>query len=271
MANFKKGNAIVKKSELERVRSGKVFVWYRDTKKEVLENNLPFIPYDYKGARRYLELSIHFQLKNAKMKPTEKIAFLIFSIPAVLTCPGATGLCIHNCYARRDERFPSVRASRLGNWILSLLPNFADILEKAILQTVYDRRGKVRKAFEGKKIIVRVHESGDFYNLEYMLKWFEVARRFPEIQFFAYTKSFTILEKCIDQKPSNFVMRASIWDDTPENDLYIIDKYNLPYYKALATLTGYGRKNTCDCEGGCGGCGCKCSNEKLKAIVTEIH
>jgi hypothetical protein len=42
---------------------------------------------------------------------------------------------------------------------------------------------------EGEKDGVRIHESGDFYNGEYLKAWMEVARRMPNIQFYAYTKS----------------------------------------------------------------------------------
>ena len=266
-----KKSEYVKIDELKKVKAGKVFKWYKETREKVTREQLQYIPYEYNGARRRMDLSIRFQLENAKMKPTEKMAFLIFSIPAVMTCPGATAQCMHFCYARRDERFSTTRASRLSNFIITLRPDFCALLEKAIKETVYNKNGSIKKAFSGKKIIVRVHESGDFYNVEYMRSWFNVARRFPNFTFFAYTKSFTILEKCIDEKPDNFTIRASIWSDTAKNDLYIIEKNNLPFYKALADIAGYSKKNICSCAGGCGGCGCKCSKAELKEIVTKIH
>lgn len=267
----KKSKEFSKIQELKRVKAGKVFEWYHETRQRVTREQLQYIPYEYRGAACRMELTIRFQLENAKMQPTDKIAFLIFSIPAVMTCPGATGQCLHFCYARRDERFTRTRASRLSNFLITLRPNFAAVMIDAIKREIYNSDGSMKKAFSGKKIIVRVHESGDFYNLDYMRAWFNVAREFPKITFFAYTKSFSILEKCIDEKPANFTIRASIWGDTQKDDLNIIEKHNLPFYKALSSIAGYSKKNVCNCAAGCGGCGCKCSNAALTEMVTKIH
>ena len=245
--------------------------WYKNTLQHVNGENLQYIPYEYRGAAARMELSIRFQTENAKMQPTDKIAFLIFSLPAVLTCPGATAQCMHFCYARRDERFQRTRASRLSNFVLSLRPDFVCIVERAIIDAVFQIDGKMRAAFRGKKIIVRVHESGDFYNLAYMRAWFEIARRFPKFKFFAYTKSFDILSECINEQPKNFVLRASIWNDTRDADLDFITRHNLPFYQVLQDIAGYSKKNQCDCVGGCGACGCKCSNAALIPIVNKLH
>lgn len=262
---------ITKENELKRVRAGKVFAWYSSALEMVRKNNLDYIPYEYRNERREMEIKIRFQDHNAKMNGNDKIAFLIFSLPAVMTCPGATGQCLHYCYARRDERFTTTRASRLSNFIMAMREDFSACMIAAIKAEIYDSNGKLKKKYQGRKIIVRVHESGDFYNLEYMRAWFTVAAALPRITFFAYTKSYSILDKCIDSKPDNFTIRASIWNDTEKNDLYIINKYNLPFYTALNDINGYQRKNICNCNGGCGGCGCKCANSNLKEIITKIH
>ena len=90
-----------RKAERARVSAQKVISWYRDPA------NQPAAP------------RVAIQYNNSKIKDTETTAFLIFSLPAVMTCPGANTGCLSACYARRDERFPSVRAYRLANLILS--------------------------------------------------------------------------------------------------------------------------------------------------------
>jgi hypothetical protein len=42
---------------------------------------------------------------------------------------------------------------------------------------------------EGHKNEVRIHESGDFYNGEYLKAWMLTAQRMPDVKFYAYTKS----------------------------------------------------------------------------------
>lgn len=271
MSNKVKKSNITRANELYRVRSGKVFEWYTEKRAEVAKSGLDYIEFEERGDIRRFELKVRFQTSNAKMQPTEKIAFLIFSIPAVMTCPGATGMCIHNCYARRDERFTTTRASRLSNWLLSMRKDFPELLADAIREAVYNADGSMKKAFRGKKIIVRVHESGDFYSLDYMRKWFKVARLFPDLTFYAFTKSFDILSQCITETPDNFTFRASVWDDTPKTDLRFIATHELPYYTAVTSTAGIPSVNTCVCSVGCGGCGCKCCHKSITAIATEIH
>lgn len=247
-----------RKEERNRIYALEIGKWYLENIKKPLPENA----------------EISLQLENSKLQPTEKIGFLIFSLPSVFTCPGATFECMRNCYARRDERFPDTREGRLNNWKISKKANFVDLMEKAIIKAMHTEKTHVlktgKKGFAGKKVVFRLHESGDFYSVAYMLKWFEIARRFPNIQFFTYTKSFDILEKCIDEKPENFFIRASVWNDTNEKELAIIEKLAMNTYTATEKIHDTPKKNICDCEGGCGACGCKCAFMH-ENIVTEIH
>lgn len=175
-------------------------------------------------------VKIRFQGGNKKLAADEKIAFLIWSIPAVLTCPGATVECMRNCYARRDERFLSVRISRIINYLISKRPDFETILESAINAAIYTKKGDLRKRYQGKEIVFRLHESGDFYSDRYMLAWFHVAAKFPEITFFTYTKSFRMYERNIAAKPNNFEVRASIWSDTTIEEIKTIARCGMSIY-----------------------------------------
>lgn len=217
---------------------------------------------------------IRFQFGNKKLAADEKMAFIIWSLPAVLTCPGATVACMHNCYARRDERFLSVRASRAINYKLSMRPDFAELLAAAIRETIYTKKGELRKAYQGKEIVFRIHESGDFYSERYMRAWFEVAALFPDVTFFTYTKSFKIYAKCKDMKPDNFEVRASVWDDTTVEELNMIYKLGMSIYTAYdedgvkKAIANGAMKCTCE---SCTKCGCACARHHNKEIVAEIH
>lgn len=64
---------------------------------------------------------------------------------------------------------------------------------------------------EGEKDEVRIHESGDFYNKEYLLAWIEVAQRMPDVNFYCYTKSIPYIKEfkeLIDETP-NFAITLS--------------------------------------------------------------
>ena len=217
---------------------------------------------------------IRFQSGNKKLAADEKIAFIIFSLPAVLTCPGATVECMRNCYARRDERFTSVRSSRIINYLISKMDNFETILENAIRNQIYTRKGTLRKRYQGKEIVFRIHESGDFYSDRYMLAWFHVAAKFPEVTFFTYTKSFRMYERNMSEKPNNFEVRASVWADTTTEEIGTIARCGMSIYTAYdaagvqqAIDNGATR---CTCES-CTKCGCACARHENAEIVTEIH
>ena len=53
---------------------------------------------------------------NKKLINTDTVRFMIWNIPAVVTCPFATEHCKHFCYARKAERvYPQVLPAREKN------------------------------------------------------------------------------------------------------------------------------------------------------------
>lgn len=127
-------------------------------------------------------------IKGAKVKNC-------FALPAGrnFSCRGATDQCDPAtggyCYAGRDERrFPSVRALVEHNYNLlrdASVDEMVALLDAAVcdFDKVVTRRGLV-KAF-------RIHEDGDFFSVDYARAWAIVIRRHPDIQFWAYTRSYT--------------------------------------------------------------------------------
>jgi len=107
------------------------------------------------------------------------------------TCIGA-GECRKFCYAKKMEKFPNVRASRL--WRLEQTKS-ADFIEKMVTE-VQNRKIK----------IIRIHEAGDFYSQEYLEKWFEIAKKLPEIKLYVFTKAF---ELDFTNTPENLVVIQS--------------------------------------------------------------
>lgn len=140
----------------------------------------------------------------------------------------------------------------------------------AIKAALYTKRGGLRRRFIGKKIVFRLHESGDFFSAAYMLDWFAIAREFPFIQFFTYTKSFKIYAACVAYKPANFTVRASLWENaTTADEKTLAERLEMPVYTVLKDTTG--ADYVCDCAGGCGACGCACAVAALAEIIAAIH
>lgn len=136
--------------------------------------------------------------ENLGMKKTEVVAF---DIPAGWTCPKAcickakadkiTGKITRFgrvlCYAAKAERYlPNVRAMRWYNFDM--------------LKSVSSKADLINESLPKKAKIVRIHSSGDFFNLSYFRAWLDVANYNQNIQFFGYTKD---LNYVIHNKPDN--------------------------------------------------------------------
>jgi len=107
------------------------------------------------------------------------------------TCIGA-GICRKYCYAKKMESFPHVRESR--EWKLEQTKK-----ESFISDMISEiKRRKIE--------IVRIHESGDFYSQEYLEKWKKIAKKLPNIRFYAFTKAF---ELDFSNLPRNFIIIQS--------------------------------------------------------------
>ena len=153
-----------------------------------------------------------------------------FSLPAGWTCPGASAClskadpikggvkdgpnCQFRCFAASEEsRLTVVRKIRWHNF--NLLNQCKTIWETAHLIT--DSLPKNAK-------VVRIHVSGDFFNEIYFQAWLDVAMAFPNIIFYAYTKSIPMLIKYRNSLPSNFRITASM--GSKFDDLIISNNLN---------------------------------------------
>ena len=213
---------------------------------------------------------------NKKLKNTENVRFMIWNLPAVKTCPFSTEHCRSNCYARKAERvYPQVLPSRENNYIDSLS---ADFVENMIFTI---ERELNSKKYRDKLCVFRIHESGDFYNLEYTRKWIDIIKHFENdnrIVFLAYTKSivyFVNFGYGLSTFPQNFVVRSSLWDDTNIDFLTLTYLHKFPIYTALtrkqmnSRIENGAKFTECRCND-CATCG-KCWNKEHGEIVCEIH
>jgi len=120
-----------------------------------------------------------------------------FSADGFLVCKNQ-GVCASWCYAKAGNyTFPAVKAAREHN--LAIVRNSVpDFLAKAMSDI---------RNFKNCKTL-RIHDSGDFINLEYLQAWFKIARAFPAIKFYAYSKRIDL--PLYVNKPKNMNIVQSV-------------------------------------------------------------
>jgi hypothetical protein len=131
------------------------------------------------------------------------------------TCPGA-GACKTFCYAMKGSyiQYPDVfmKQTQTLNFLLNDPEGFSAQLAKEIRDVIakWDRFSlKSKKSTEpvDVRVIIRFHDSGDFFSPEYMRMAFAVARQFPNNLFYAYTKVADVANS--QETPDNFTLNFS--------------------------------------------------------------
>lgn len=153
--------------------------------------------------------------QNAKMRKTAKatgVAVFNFGIPAfksvtgLMTCPNAKN-CVAGCYARSGTyRFKNSVNAYEKRLELTLSSEFADIMTASVTLE------RLKAERNGQRLYIRIHDSGDFYSEEYLMKWIDVMKRNPSVQFYAYTKQVSMIKKfrAIGFLPDNFTVIFSL-------------------------------------------------------------
>ena len=119
------------------------------------------------------------------------------------TCPGA-GACQTFCYAMKGSyvmfKAVSMNLTRMLNYLLNDPEGFAAQLG----QEITSAEAKFGK--KGTQVVVRWHDAGDFFSPEYLDMAYGVARQYPDVQFYAYTKMASVAQA---DRPANFKMNFS--------------------------------------------------------------
>ena len=157
-------------------------------------------------------------------KGNEKIGnTLNFSLPAVYgcttecfkTCARAflTGEKTLSCYAVKDYRNKSVVYARFCNLYYAKKRKYE--LMGFIIRTIREelkKRENPRCKCYRKPLYFRLHESGDFFSVEYLGIWIDIARMFPQVTFYTYSKAFSVLIQKKDNIPANLRILLSAWN-----------------------------------------------------------
>lgn len=110
-------------------------------------------------------------------KGNRKTECFSFDLPAIETCPGKTTECSRDCYAANLMRiYTNVDAKYRRNHNIVSHPGFVSYMVETIPANCQ----------------FRIHVSGDFFHVDYVRKWTEIATSRPDVTFYAYTRSWQI-------------------------------------------------------------------------------
>lgn len=159
-------------------------------------NTAQFIKDKYNVDLSTLEPDYRLSDDNTKLKAD---GIWSFNLIPVIHCPMA-GACKLYCYATVGQQ--AFRSGVLRRARAFLATMQADFVERMVAE--------INRAVKRGLRAVRVHDSGDFYSAEYMLAWFEIARRLPHVRFYAYTKMVVLARRLASVTPTNFRLIQSL-------------------------------------------------------------
>ena len=169
--------------------------------------------------------TLKFGEPNAKLKKLAKklkLKLKTFSLPSGWTCPGAkdclskadrvTGKItdgpdtLFRCFAASGEaRSPALRKMVWHNF---------DLIKSTLMSAWRYKKDKVQcvadlihNSLPKKFDVMRVHVGGDYFSVDYLKAWIEVAKRNPEKIFYSYSKSLHFFKRFA--LPENLVLTAS--------------------------------------------------------------
>lgn len=210
-----------------------------------------------------------------------RLLYAQFNLPAKKTCPFRTPGCEKFCYAKRDERFPEPRNNRQRNYEISRGADFAERLVYTIMAEMKSNR------YKNGTMVLRIHESGDFYNRFYLHSWINVIRALSgyNVIFQFYTKSFLYFLQLSDTDRADLndainsgrVAMSLSYDKSMNAMQYaqlLLCKKAFPganVYAAIPEkdLENYEHDTVCDCAD-CAKCG-HCVHTTGKTVAVAIH
>lgn len=211
----------------------------------------------------------------------KKIRYAQFNTRAITDCPFKSKGCEKICYATKGNHvFPSVKNSREKSYNDSKKENFAECMIYTI------ETEQTTKRYKGNIMLMRIHESGDFYSIQYLRKWVKVWAHFTGkngIHFTLYTKSFPFFLMLTKEEKEtvNKAMESGILSINLSIDDTTSTEQKIAYLKCLVTFP---KANTyictedvetvahdekCDCAD-CGKCGI-CNRAEGKRTAVIIH
>lgn len=147
------------------------------------------------------------------------------------TCPGA-GDCQSICYAKKGRYVMFKPSWENQSRVLNFLLNDPDGFASALSQEIAAVEAKNDK--KGFKTNIRWHDAGDFFSPAYTDVAASVARRFPNIKFYAYTKMGKAMTTGM---PPNFLWNWSEGAKSSERKIIRIHQEKNPTWRKKSSIT----------------------------------
>jgi len=200
---------------------------------------------------------------------------------AIIDCPFRSAGCERVCYATKGRHNCSnVKESRERSTNETHRADFAD----ALIYTI--KLEKTTGRYRNAVMIIRIHESGDFYSIQYLRKWIKVWGNMEGadgVRFVFYTKSFpfflmlddserALINRMIDA--GQIAINLSVDDTTSREQwraYHAMRKAfpNANTYYCTEHVDSVTHDNVCDCAN-CAKCG-TCNKGTGKTTVVKIH
>lgn len=145
-------------------------------------------------------------MKKRLTNKNKKVKAWLFSLPPIKSCLNSSN-CQSTCYAAKAYR--QYKRTR------ELWDNNFDMARYNIFRLYDELVEQLRKIENSKMKVVRIHQSGDFFSQDYINMWCTIAREFPSIQFYGYTK----VSHMLDIKTLNNFDNVNIIDSMIDNKL----------------------------------------------------
>lgn len=213
------------------------------------------------------ELIMNYSLKSNEIcvnNNNRKLGMACLSVPMPIASCNPNAPCYKKCYASHgNQMFPNVQGAYYRNFRI-----YSENPELFFEQLYF----KIK--FSGLPL-VRFFDSGDFPDSRFLEKSVELANKFPNVRFMAFTKKYDIVNKYLDEGgiiPYNFNIIFSAWDVL----WYVPNPHNLPiaYVKFKDDrFTPEIPTNAFHCKGrevNCSTCQ-MCWNKRVKSVYFDEH
>lgn len=99
-------------------------------------------------------------------------------------CPSATELCRKACYAIKYTLWNAGKKRDMGETYSYLSHHDTELLHWIL------RRDVAASLIYAKNLVTRIHDSGDFVSVEHVNVYHKLAREFPDLTLFGFSRSF---------------------------------------------------------------------------------
>jgi hypothetical protein len=122
------------------------------------------------------------------------------------TCPGA-GACQTYCYAMKGGYVQWKNVAQGQTQMLNFLYNDPAGFMKMMGDEIQAADKKFNKKDKKTKLVIRWHDAGDFFSPQYLAMAYALAKQYPNVDFYAYTKLASVAKS---NKPDNFKINYSM-------------------------------------------------------------